>query len=222
MLAESKSCEVNTTKRDKKKRIPKLSTMQLKDNLQSLNWKGLQKVWMSLHSWVCLWLKINGLSVTQQNGRHSRQRKTPLCPEKKQQRNNCGWKVHNMWVLKWQKFLYFSNASNLSCVRKPHTTFQRRCCRGLFQGEQWGSLMFMNDFPLWPTSAVASVNSKSSRIVRQTEICVTTLWLLIYNNWFGKYLMNHIFQLLYWLKNQWVLKQQGLQILFFSHLFIIF
>lgn len=76
-----------------------------------LSWKKLTRVWSQKAQraspkrpdepalWVCLWLKINGLSVTQQKGRQedSCQRKRPLCVKKKQQRNNCRWEGHIMW-----------------------------------------------------------------------------------------------------------------------------
>lgn len=100
MLAECKNCEMDITKKDK---MPLLSSVDLKENHESLVWKGTESV-SKRSGWVCtlslsLWLKINGLSVTQQEGRQkdSRQRKRPLCLEKKQQRNNCRWGVRIMW-----------------------------------------------------------------------------------------------------------------------------
>lgn len=123
------------------------------------------------------------------------------------------------------KFLYFRRVRGQRLrplMRKKSPQYlQQCCCRGLVQGEQWGVLMFMNDLPLLPTSAVASVNFKQNRNVRQfisqTWICFSSCdnqlakWPLIYDNWWGEHLTNHILQLLHWLKSHWALgwRQQG-------------
>lgn len=160
-----------------KEEMPLLSSAELRvPRVSSENaWKVFEKGLDESALWVCLWLKINGLSVTQQKGRQedSRRRKRPLCLEKKQQRNR-GWKVHIMWG--WNgKFLYFGciwgpplqsfNANDNPTV--PSVLLRPRPRPGVITRKP--SPSWMTSLSLWDLARHLAISSKAELLDRWPE-----------------------------------------------------